>query len=604
MKFSYKAQMKNEINEEIDMFRFLFENYDVFEFCTDDGFPSITRYNDIKMNMPSYEVRVKEEINHLLAIERNYQLQTELFRYLKHSKELGQIYEIPKVTGENEYAYYFPRKETVVANTKPVLSPTATPTKSPSKTKIVWKTTENAFTVSPEMHKVMNLDHCDLYTLQHASMTALLTIYCVVIPDVLEYHTTYSKKDVIDNGKRLAYVGIAKRGLSIEVVNIQKNVQAIVNHFYRCTDENVFTPYYKEPTNQSALELSLALAQIRQLGKQIQFGVVHVQENPSLSYEGKIIKELQFKRDKIIAKLSINNVEKGLFPHSMPRRVQHVDLMHHMNNDQLNRIDQESKNQDLSIDISSIMNRSHTPAKANELDTSLVTSFSPFDRAETPTKHTPTKKASLSVYKSRFGSDNKDNDAVNDLPISPAAQYLQKSKHHVSQSPTKALNFDDLDSSTTDLTSAPKLSSPMVDVYLYNCKKFKVKPNTRIKNTIATYNTLVHHEKIDFSDNFIGNRGIIPIMKCIGRMHDCQQLIIRQNGISNEGCAAICESVTKHPGIHTVDLSNNSLSIFAANGILAMVKANTNLRYVHLNGTAIPDDHLRWIENVLIPRRL
>lgn len=138
----------------------------------------------------------------------------------------------------------------------------------------------------------------------------------------------------------------------------------------------------------------------------------------------------------------------------------------------------------------------------------------------------------------------------------------------------------------TTQTEELQLVGTLSEIYMEACKIFNCKPNSKIIELLQTDKFCVNGI-IDLYLNFVGNRGIVPLLECIKRIPNCTTLKVCQNGLRNDGAIAICQMARNHPSLKDIDLSFNAISLTAADEILKLVRENQKIVNVNLEGTRI-----------------
>ena len=100
-------------------------------------------------------------------------------------------------------------------------------------------------------------------------------------------------------------------------------------------------------------------------------------------------------------------------------------------------------------------------------------------------------------------------------------------------------------------------------VYLYYCKEYRSKPNSTLFRSLSDAPgdfTLAH---LDCTGNFIGDKGLLPLLEVVRLCASCTRLSLPDNGIKNSGVECLVHMVLEHPALRELDLSNNRLTLGA-----------------------------------------
>jgi Ran GTPase-activating protein (RanGAP) involved in mRNA processing and transport len=97
---------------------------------------------------------------------------------------------------------------------------------------------------------------------------------------------------------------------------------------------------------------------------------------------------------------------------------------------------------------------------------------------------------------------------------------------------------------------------------------------------------------LDLSRNFLGDRGVVPIIAVIERSPTIKSIVLVENGLRNNAIKSLCNSLAHHTGVTSVDVSHNFISEGAGNAILALLKENRKIVQFDIQNTKI-DAELR-----------
>ena len=98
----------------------------------------------------------------------------------------------------------------------------------------------------------------------------------------------------------------------------------------------------------------------------------------------------------------------------------------------------------------------------------------------------------------------------------------------------------------------------------------------------AAFDTVQH---LDFSKNYLGWRGVLPLLDVIARFHSLLSLNLCHNYVTNDCMPRFCEVMRGLPCIVRVDLSCNPISYAAGKQLVALIAAVPTLRQVKVDCT-------------------
>ncbi|KAJ9467877.1 Calpain-type cysteine protease ADL1 [Diplonema papillatum] len=135
------------------------------------------------------------------------------------------------------------------------------------------------------------------------------------------------------------------------------------------------------------------------------------------------------------------------------------------------------------------------------------------------------------------------------------------------------------------------------DVYRLRCKELGCKANSLLLKELPSAPdkfTLV--KSLDLSKNFVGPKGLLPVLEIVKVSPCLHHLDLRDNQLTNQCVSNVADVLQAHKGIVSLDLSSNPITISAGKAILELVRVNTQIKEVGLDGTAVRDMQLRAVE--------
>lgn len=109
---------------------------------------------------------------------------------------------------------------------------------------------------------------------------------------------------------------------------------------------------------------------------------------------------------------------------------------------------------------------------------------------------------------------------------------------------------------------------------------------------------------IDLSKNFLGPKGILPLLEIIRRCRNIRRLDLRGQQLDNDAIDALCLVLKKHPSVVQINLSDNPLTMSAGTSLLHLAKKNPVLEYMDLDRSGIGPSLLIVIQSHLERNRM
>ena len=135
------------------------------------------------------------------------------------------------------------------------------------------------------------------------------------------------------------------------------------------------------------------------------------------------------------------------------------------------------------------------------------------------------------------------------------------------------------------------------DVYRMKCEEYGCKMNSLLTKQLPKVpDNFDETKQLDLSNNFVGPKGLLPVLEvikvCVGLKH----LSLKDNQLSNQCVMNLADVVQTHKGISSIDLSNNPITIGAGKAILELIKVNTQIEKICLENTSVKGMLLRAID--------
>jgi hypothetical protein len=140
--------------------------------------------------------------------------------------------------------------------------------------------------------------------------------------------------------------------------------------------------------------------------------------------------------------------------------------------------------------------------------------------------------------------------------------------------------------------------------YVSQCKQHLCKPNSHIINLLSHCSGQLDFKELDLSTNFVGTKGIFPILEIVRRCPHLQKFIVRDNYLDNQAVHYVASTALEHPALTHLDVSNNPISWTAAMSLLDMVNKNPRIREVFMQGTFIKPEIVETINKKIENRKI
>eukprot|EP01064_Diplonema_japonicum_P034355 TRINITY_DN7095_c0_g1_i2.p2 TRINITY_DN7095_c0_g1~~TRINITY_DN7095_c0_g1_i2.p2 ORF type:complete len:1232 (+),score=367.53 TRINITY_DN7095_c0_g1_i2:3770-7465(+) len=145
-----------------------------------------------------------------------------------------------------------------------------------------------------------------------------------------------------------------------------------------------------------------------------------------------------------------------------------------------------------------------------------------------------------------------------------------------------------------------KLNMSVKDIYLSECRRCKMKPNSMFVKTVCDTDGSYTMKELDLSCNYIAS--MKPFLDIVRMNKSLRSINVRDNGLDNSDLRLLCETLQDHPGVEEIDVSGNrQLTIIAGRCLLALVQARSEMEHVKVSSTSVPShvarqiaSHLEW----------
>lgn len=126
------------------------------------------------------------------------------------------------------------------------------------------------------------------------------------------------------------------------------------------------------------------------------------------------------------------------------------------------------------------------------------------------------------------------------------------------------------------------------EIYAKKCEDLECRKNSIIFNSLPTkpniFDTL---NAVDISKNFLGPKGMRPLLEVIRCCSNLKYLDLRDQQMTKEVVDELCAVLLNHPTVIRVNLSDNPLTIAAGAALSELAKSNTVIEQIILENTQI-----------------
>eukprot|EP01028_Stygiella_incarcerata_P011338 TRINITY_DN6360_c0_g1_i1.p1 TRINITY_DN6360_c0_g1~~TRINITY_DN6360_c0_g1_i1.p1 ORF type:complete len:217 (+),score=86.11 TRINITY_DN6360_c0_g1_i1:142-792(+) len=113
--------------------------------------------------------------------------------------------------------------------------------------------------------------------------------------------------------------------------------------------------------------------------------------------------------------------------------------------------------------------------------------------------------------------------------------------------------------------------------YVELCERNSVTPNSYLLQLFETHE-LHEIDVVDLSHNYIGDRGVLPLLEILGQCQKLKKLILKENGLRNNAAIAIAHAFLDHPSLTSIDLSGNQISATGGKALLELLQTNRSIK--------------------------
>lgn len=140
----------------------------------------------------------------------------------------------------------------------------------------------------------------------------------------------------------------------------------------------------------------------------------------------------------------------------------------------------------------------------------------------------------------------------------------------------------------TSTFAKPRVPS-LQELYLRSCAEMGLRPNSAVLSLLpdkggADFTSAT----FDLSRNYVGDRGVAPILATLQRMPNVRAVVLSENGLRNKGVELLCTSAAQMSHLEFIDVSDNFISDGAAVALERLLRENRHIKDVAFENTKIP----------------
>ncbi|EAN77624.1 hypothetical protein, conserved [Trypanosoma brucei brucei TREU927] len=127
----------------------------------------------------------------------------------------------------------------------------------------------------------------------------------------------------------------------------------------------------------------------------------------------------------------------------------------------------------------------------------------------------------------------------------------------------------------------------LCELYSSYCKEEGCKPNTAVLQYIIDCGRRYPLEKLILGNNYLGPRGLRPIVRLVDYCPTMMHLNIDENGADNDTVSLLCDVLMTHKGMQTISLRGNPITATGGKKLLALAEKNPKITHIDLDNTDV-----------------
>ncbi|KPA83243.1 putative calpain-like cysteine peptidase [Leptomonas pyrrhocoris] len=135
------------------------------------------------------------------------------------------------------------------------------------------------------------------------------------------------------------------------------------------------------------------------------------------------------------------------------------------------------------------------------------------------------------------------------------------------------------------------------EVYKKRCADLQCAANSVVVKLLSDVpDDFTSLTSLDLSRNFLGTKGVIPLLDVVECAKALQSLDLRNQELGNEAVAIICARLRRHPSLQKLNISDNPITLAVGPDLLELAKNNAVLQYIFLEHTLVRPSMVTTIE--------
>ncbi|KAH9597616.1 Leucine-rich repeat [Trypanosoma melophagium] len=133
------------------------------------------------------------------------------------------------------------------------------------------------------------------------------------------------------------------------------------------------------------------------------------------------------------------------------------------------------------------------------------------------------------------------------------------------------------------------MTSPR-DLYRQECEALGIVANSGLLRMLPETTAQIQGVSVmHLGRNYLGDRGIIPLLHVVAQAKSLHTLNLRDNGIGNDGIRAICRVLRRHPSLCVLELSGNPFTYLAARQLVHLCEDSDKITFIGMENTLMTE---------------
>lgn len=145
------------------------------------------------------------------------------------------------------------------------------------------------------------------------------------------------------------------------------------------------------------------------------------------------------------------------------------------------------------------------------------------------------------------------------------------------------------------------------DLYVYYCRRCDCKPNSRfckeMRDAFDAANGVRDLHVIDLSTNYLGPRGVEPVLEMARNVYSLRRLDLRNNMLEHDDVEKVMRAVCRHPNLQEINLSFNNIHDSSTANLVHLLRTNRNILSLLVDGCDFTIESRQKLEEQLNANR-